>query len=502
MRQLNQIHALLVKNPKPQVLNPWLGYLTNSSAPQNALFLYNQMLHHPTSHNHYTFTYALKACCLLHSPHKGQEIQAHVTKSGHISDTFIQNSLLHFYVIQSDIVSATRVFDSIPVPDVVSWTSMISGLSKCGFVEEAIVKFMSMDVKPNSTTLVTVLSSCSTLRALKFGKAVHGHCLRNFRERNLILDNAVLDFYLRCGSLASARYLFVNMPKRDVVSWTIMVGGYAQRGFCEEAVKLFQQLLQGGEAEPNEATIVNVLSACSSICALSSGQQVHSYISTRRDLTANGNVGNALVNMYVKCGNLGMAISVFQSLEHKDIISWSTIICGMAMNGHGIHLLQLFSSMLVNGVSPDGVTFLGLLSACSHAGLVNQGLMFFNAMKKVYRIVPETQHYACLVDMYGRAGLLEEAEAFIKEMPTEADGPVWGALLNACKIYGNEEMVERIREGLRNSAGVSTGTYALLSNAYAKHDRWDDSNKVRDEMREMGLKAPPGRSWIEIGPSI
>ncbi|XP_061988232.1 pentatricopeptide repeat-containing protein At1g08070, chloroplastic-like [Rosa rugosa] len=502
MRQLNQIHALLVKNPKPQVLNPWLGYLTNSSAPQNALFLYNQMLHHPTSHNHYTFTYALKACCLLHSPHKGQEIQAHVTKSGHISDTFIQNSLLHFYVIQSDIVSATRVFDSIPVPDVVSWTSMISGLSKCGFVEEAIVKFMSMDVKPNSTTLVTVLSSCSTLRALKFGKAVHGHCLRNFRERNLILDNAVLDFYLRCGSLAGARYLFVNMPKRDVVSWTIMVGGYAQRGFCEEAVKLFQQLLQGGEAEPNEATIVNVLSACSSICALSSGQQVHSYISTRRDLTANGNVGNALVNMYVKCGNLEMAISVFQSLEHKDIISWSTVICGMAMNGHGIHVLQLFSSMLVNGVSPDRVTFLGLLSACSHAGLVNQGLMFFNAMKKVYRIVPETQHYACLVDMYGRAGLLEEAEAFIKEMPTEADGPVWGALLNACKIYGNEEMVERIREGLRNSAGVSTGTYALLSNAYAKHDRWDDSNKVRDEMREMGLKAPPGRSWIEIGPSI
>ncbi|PRQ20813.1 putative pentatricopeptide [Rosa chinensis] len=446
MRQLNQIHALLVKNPRPQVLNPWLGYLTKSSAPQNALFLYNQMLHHPTSHNHYTFTYALKACCLLHSPHKGQEIQAHVTKSGHISDTFIQNSLLHFYVIQSDIVSATRVFDSIPIPDVVSWTSMISGLSKCGFVEEAIVKFMSMDVKPNSTTLVTVLSSCSTLRALKFGKAFHGHCLRNFRERNLILDNAVLDFYLRCGSLASARYLFVNMPKRDVVSWTIVVGGYAQRGFCEEAVKLFQQLLQGGEAEPNEATIVNVLSACSSICALSSGQQVHAYISNRRDLMANVNVGNALINLYVKCGNLEMAISVFQSLGHKAIISWSTIICGMAMNGHGIHVLQLFSSMLVNGVSPDG--------------------------------------------------------AFIKEMPTEADGPVWGALLNACKIYGNEEMVERIRERLRNRAGVSTGTYALLSNAYAKHDRWDDSNKVRDEMREMGLKAPPGRSWIEIGPSI
>ncbi|KAL6176714.1 hypothetical protein ACLB2K_053347 [Fragaria x ananassa] len=460
------------------------------------------MLHHPTSHNHYTFTYALKACCLLHSPHKGQEIQAYVTKSGHISDTFIQNSLLHFYVIQSDIVSAAHVFDSIPLPDVVSWTSMISGLAKCGFVEEAIVKFVSMDVNPNPTTLVTVLSSSTTLRAIKFGKAVHGHCLRNFHESNLILDNAVLDFYLRCGSLASARYLFVNMPKRDVISWTTMVGGYAQRGFCEEAVKLFQQMLQGREAEPNEATIVNILSACSSICALSSGQQVHSYISTRRDLMVNVNVGNALINMYVKCGNLGMAISVFKALECKDIISWTAIISGMAMNGHGIHVLQLFSSMLVNGVSPDGVTFLGLLTACSHAGLVDQGFMFFDAMQNTYRIVPETKHYACLVDMYGRAGLLEEAEAFIKELPMEADGPVWGALLNACKIHGNEEMVERIREGLCNSAQVSIGTYALLSNAYAKHDRWDDSSKVRDEMREMGLKTPPGCSWIEIGPSI
>jgi pentatricopeptide repeat protein len=128
--------------------------------------------------------------------------------------------------------------------------------------------------------------------------------------------------------------------------------------------------------------------------------------------------------------------------------------------------------------------------------------MFFNAMKKVYRIVPETQHYSCLVDMYGRAGLLEEAEAFIKEMPMEVDGSVWGALLNACKIHGNEEMVERIRQGLLNSAGVSIGTYALLSNAYAKHDRWDDSNKVRDEMRKMGLKTPPGCSWIEVAPSI
>ncbi|KAH7543544.1 hypothetical protein FEM48_Zijuj02G0195200 [Ziziphus jujuba var. spinosa] len=173
-RKLNQIHAQLIKNPKPHILNPLLGSLSNSPTPQNALLLYNQMLLHPTSHNHYTFTHALKACFSLPAHQKGLEIHAHVLKCGHYSDIFIQNSLLHFYVIVNDVVSACQVFDSISYPDVVSWTSIISGLSKCGFEEEAIVKFSSMDVEPNSTTLVSVISACSSLGAFKLGKAIHG----------------------------------------------------------------------------------------------------------------------------------------------------------------------------------------------------------------------------------------------------------------------------------------------------------------------------------------
>ncbi|KAM1701667.1 hypothetical protein ACFXTH_027025 [Malus domestica] len=374
------------------------------------------MLYYPTSHNHYTFTYALKACCFLHDNNKGREVHARVVKTRHFSDTFIQNSLLHFYVTQADIVSATWVFDSLPNLDVVSWTSMISGLNKCRFVEEAIVKFMSMDVPPNSTTLVIVMSACLSLGALKFGKSVHGYCMRKLSERNVILDNAVLDFYMRCGSL---------------------VGGYAQRGFCDEAVKLFQEMVQGEEVEPNEDTIVNVLSACSSIGALSLGQWVNSYISARPDLVLNGILGNALINMYVKYGEV----------------------------------------------------------ACSHACLVDQGLMIFNAMKNVYRIAPQTLHYAYLVDMYGRAGFLEEAANFMKEMLTKADGVVWGALLNACKIHGNEKMLKRIRNGLL------IGTYALVSNTYATHERWDEANKVRDEMRQMGLKKLAAYSQIYVDPN-
>ncbi|CAL5426146.1 unnamed protein product [Camellia sinensis] len=256
------------------------------------------------------------------------------------------------------------------------------------------------------------------------------------------------------------------------------------------------------EAEPNEATIVNVLSACSSLCALSLGQWVHEYVSTRHDLMVDGNVGNALINMYAKCGNMGMAIQVFNMLMYKDIVSWSTIISGMAMNGLGVHALPLFSLMLIHGVPLDDVTFIGLISACSHGRMIDQGLMFFKAMTDVYRIEPQVQHYACIVDMYGRAGLLKEAEAFIKKMPVEADGTVWGALLNACRIHGNEEMFGRITHCLPITKGVSIGTYALLSNTYASSRRWEDANVVRDVMRSMGLKKKAGCSWIEADASI
>lgn len=456
------------------------------------------MLLHSNSHNHFTFTHALKACSLLHVLTKGLEIHAHVLKTGHFSDIFIQNSLIHFYILENNIVSSCRVFDEIIYPDVVSWTSIISGLSKCGFEEEAIVRFSSMDAKPNSTTLVSVISACISIRAVRIGKSVYCYSIKNFDEDNIVLDNAVLDFYIKFGYLGSARYLFVNMPRRDVVSWTTMVGGYVQRGFCEVAVRVFQEMVAGGEAEPNEGTIVSVLLACSSLGALNLGQCVHSYVSRRHDLAMNGNVGNALVNMYVKCGNMVMAMRVFKMLKFKDIVSWSTMISGMAMNGNGKHALPLFSLMLIDGVSPDDVTFIGLLSACSHAGLVNQGLMFFKAMDGVYGISPQMQHYACVVDMYGRAGLLEEAEDFIKDMPVEADGSVWGALLNACNIYGNEEMFVRIRQSLSKSRGVSIGTFALLSNTYASSNMWDDANKVRDSMRCTGLKKIAGCSWVEV----
>ncbi|CAL0300886.1 unnamed protein product [Lupinus luteus] len=496
---LNTIRAQFIINPNPQFLNPLIPFLSHSPISEAAFFLYNLMLSHPSHHNHYTFTHALKACSSLHAPSKALEIHAHLIKSGHSSDLFIHNSLIHFYLLHKDVVSASRVFQSNSSPDVVSWTSIISGFSKCGFEVEAIRRFSLMDVEPNVVTLVSVLSACSGIKALKFGKAIHGYGLkRMISYGNVIFDNALLDLYAKCGSLVNARKLFVKMPKRDVISWTTLVMAFAQGGHCEEAVSVFKRMvLEGEEVKPNEATVVTVLSACASMGSLSLGQWVHSYIDKRCDLMVDANIGNALVNMYVKCGDMQMGIRIFNMLMHKDVISWGTVICGLAMNGHGKQAVQLFSHMLIHGVPPDDVTFIGLLSACSHEGLVNEGIMFFKAMRDTYGIVPQMKHYSCMVDMYGRAGLFEEAKAFLRGMPVEAEGPIWGALLQACKNHGNEKMSEWIR-GHLNNKDVGIGTLALLSNLYASSDRWDDANKIRKRMRGNGLKKTAGCSWIEL----
>ncbi|XP_017442735.1 pentatricopeptide repeat-containing protein At1g08070, chloroplastic-like [Vigna angularis] len=503
-QNLNQIairaQQQLLTNPNPQLLNPLLSLLTNS---KNAFFhLYNQMLSHPFSHNHYTFTHALKACSSNYAHSKALEIHARLIKSGHYVDIFIQNSLLYSYLARNDVVAASNLFRSIPSPDVVSWTSLISGLAKSGFEAQALQHFSEMNseprsVEPNAATLVGALCACSSLKALRLGKSVHAYGVRMIANVNVVFYNAVLDLYAKSGALKYAKNLFDKMSVRDVITWTTLLMGYARGGYCEEAFGVFKRMVHSAEAEPNEATVVTVLSACASIGALSLGQWVHSYIDSRQDLVVDGNIGNALLNMYVKCGDMQVGFRVFDMIEHKDVISWGTVISGLAMNGYGKRTLELFSRMLVEGVEPDDVTFIGVLSACSHAGLVNEGVMFFKAMKDFYGIVPQMRHYGCVVDMYGRAGLFDEAEAFLRSMPVEAEWPIWGALLRACKIHGNEKMSEWIKGHLRGKR-VGVGTLALLSNMYAGSERWDDANKIRKSIRGTGVKKVAGCSWVEL----
>ncbi|KAI4304808.1 hypothetical protein MLD38_040274 [Melastoma candidum] len=487
------IRAHFIKGPKPHLLNPVLGSLF----PQDSLLLYNLMLSHPSSHNHYTFTYALKACSsLVIPPQKGLEVHGRVIITGHYSDLFIQNSLLGFYFGRGEAALGMRVFGDVRRPDAVSWSCVVSGLARCGFETEAVGVFSRMDVRPNVGTLVSVVSAACAMRYVGTGKAVHGYAVRNRDECSINLENALLDFYVKCGCLEQAELLFVHMEERDVVSWTSMIGGYVVLGLCGRAIELFREMIERSEAEPNEATIVNVLMACSLSGMSNSGLWVYDYVNRNLCFLLDGAVGNALINMFVKCGHVAKAFEVFSRLPMKDLIAWSSMIGGFAMNGHGLPAVQLFSLMLVHGVSPDDVTFVSLLSACSHSGLVDQGNMFFHAMVSTYGVEPEVQHYTCMVDMYGRAGLLKEAESLIRELSLEAQGQILGALLNACKIHGGESLFEKIKQRLVEARDVSVGTFALLSNAYAGCQKWNESNKVRDDMRHEGLNKIPGSTAL------
>ncbi|KAI3984391.1 hypothetical protein MKX01_011345 [Papaver californicum] len=355
-------------------------------------------------------------------------------------------------------------------PDIVSWTSIIQGLVKNGYEKKALKVFRLID------------------------------CLPGTRSDDNWIDNALLNLYFECMSTVTARNLFESMRSRDVISWTTMISGYAKAMFYDDAVCCFHMMIQGGETKPNDATLVTVLSVCVSVGCSSLGRRVHSYMEGRHDLMMGGfsHLWNALLDMYVKFGSMEMAIKVFKGLRCKDLFSWTIMINGMAKNGQGKQAMQLFSFMLINGFRPDSVTLLSLLSACSHGGFVKDEFRFFKAMKDIYKIIPNMQHYACIVDMYGRAELLYEAEAFVREMPVAPNGPVLTALLNAYKIHGDSEMCDRLGQIIIATKGASLGSLRALANVYASANRWFDAKNVEDMIKCIGVKKTPGRSWVEV----
>lgn len=356
-----------------------------------------------------------------------------------------------------------------------------------------------MDVDPNEITLVAALPACSRLKDVRSGKTLHGICLRRFGGHggNIVLDNAVLDMYCNCGALTHAVHMFDNMPHRDVVSGTTMICGYARQGRHLEAVLFFLELVRDGKMVPNEVTVACVLGSCANAGILRLGKWVHS-LSLRISIDVDGVVGNALIHMYSSCGAIGMALKIFEGMFYKDLVSWCSIIRGMATNGNPSSAMQLFSLMLCCGVQPDSVAFLAVLSGCCHGGFVEEFLMFFRGMYGVYGILPETEHYTCLIDAFGRAGCLKEAENFLMCMPVEPDKGVWGALLSACKMHGADETVcKRIQERILDERMVvGGGTYALLSNMLAKSEKWDESHILREQISMRKIHKLAGYSWI------
>lgn len=294
----------------------------------------------------------------------------------------------------------------------------------------------------------------------------------------------------------SALEVFGSMSQGDVVSWTTMITGYVQNGHANDAVKLFRQILLV-DMKLDPIIITSVLAAIASLAALQQGKEIHGY-TIRRGILANVFVGSALIDMYAKCGNVDIAQKVFYQLPEKNVVSWTAMIVGYGMHGLSGDAFTFFSQMQQAGIKPNHITFIGLLSACSHAGLVDKGRQYFDCMTKDYCIKPQIDHYACMIDILGRAGHLDEALRFLNMMPLEPGPAIWGSILGACRIYRNIKLGKLAAEHLFDLEPNNPGNYVLLSNIYASAGKWDDVKSVRKMMEDIGLEKRPGCSWIEV----
>lgn len=315
-------------------------------------------------------------------------------------------------------------------------------------------------------------------------------------ERSLVSLTAMLACYAKHGYLESARQLFDEMPERDVVCWNVMIDGYTQHGDPNQSLLLFRKMLKA-KLSPNDVTLLPVLSACGQLGALELGRWVHSYlVNNRFPITVQ--LATALIDMYSKCGSLEDARLVFNNITHKDAVAWNSMIVGYAMHGFSQKALDLFNKMCEIGLHPTDITFIGVLNACAHAGLVSEGRAFFNSMKSSYNINPKIEHYGCMVNLLARAGHLQEAYDLVKNMNINPDPVLYGTLLGACKIHGNLSLGEEIAEFLVKNNLANSGTYILLSNIYASSGNWDGVAKVRAMMKASGIEKEPGCSSIEV----
>lgn len=410
-------------------------------------------------------------------------------------DIITWNTIMDAYCRMGQCDEAWKIFEQVSEPNIISWTTLISGYSRIGkhLVSLGIFREMvNRGAYPDLDSLSSGLVSCRHLGALGNGKEIHGYGIKSGTGSVFYKSGgaALLTLYARCGSIRDATKLFDLMDKSDVVTWNSMILGFVNLGYGHLAVEVFSNMQIAG-IKDDEITISTVLP----VCDLKSGKQIHAYIRKNRFYSVIP-VWNALIHMYSKCGCIEIAYSVFSNMVIRDLISWNTMIGGFGMHGLGKAAFQLLQDMKHSGLSPNSVTFTSVLSACSHSGLVDEGLKLFDSMTKDFGFTPGTEHYACVVDLLARAGRFEEAVDFVNIMPLEPDKCIWGALLAASRAHQNVSVGKLAAEHLYHLEPEQAGHYVTLSNIYARAGKWDDAVKVRKLMESEGLVKPSGYSWV------
>ncbi|XP_043705766.1 pentatricopeptide repeat-containing protein At1g74600, chloroplastic [Telopea speciosissima] len=427
----------------------------------------------------------------------GRQIHCYIFKAGLIFDVSVACALFTMYSKCDSLEESYDIFEQINDKDEVSWTSMIAGFAEHGYTDWAFHLFQNMqleEIRISPMTLSAVLTACSSLRSLQKGKEVHGYALRMGVAMETLVGGALVTMYWKCGALVSASQVFEKMPKKDQVSGASLLSGYAQNGYIEEAFLMLREWLMVG-LEIDCFMISSLLSVGATLTSSTLGNQLHTYI-LKAGLHSDLSVGSSLVIMYSKCGSIDDARKVFDWIEKPDLVTWTSMIVGYAQHGKGAEALGLYKLMRKEGTIPDSVTFVGVLSACSHNGLVEEGLFHLNSMTRDYGIEPGPHHYACMVDLLGRSGRLRDAERFISDMPIEPDALVWGTLLGACRLHGDVELGRLAAERVLELDPGDAGAYISLSNICADQGNWEEVMKIRGLMKGTGIKKEPGWSSV------
>ncbi|XP_020589230.1 pentatricopeptide repeat-containing protein At4g13650 isoform X2 [Phalaenopsis equestris] len=465
--------------------------------------LFSEMLVSGLEPNQYTYPSILKTCTYYGELDLGEQIHSMAVKTGFEMNVFVCSVLIDMYSKCGMLESARGILDRQMEKDVVSWTAMIAGYAQHEHFVEALKTFEEMrfnGIQPDNIGLSSAISACAGLKAIGQGLQIHGQAYVLGYSADISIGNALVNLYARSGMIMEAYSAFESNEVRDDVSWNALISGFGQSGHYEEALAVYKQMNQK-DIKANLFTYGSAVSSSANIADLKLGNQVHSkMIKTGYEIEIEA--GNSLVSLYAKCGSIKDAKLVFNSMPTRNSISWNAIITACSQHGRGKEALQLFEGMKKEGVKPNDVTFIGVLTACSHVGLVTEGLQHFQSISKEHGLVPKPEHFVCVVDLLGRAGQLNRALQFIEDMPIVPDSMIWRSLLGASTIHKNIEVGEFAGCHLLELEPQDSATYVLLSNLYAVTRRWEWRDRMRQVMKDRGVKKEPGRSWIEAKNAI
>ncbi|KAM3400807.1 hypothetical protein ACQJBY_005570 [Aegilops geniculata] len=470
----------------------------SSSGANDALLQFRRMLRSGLSCDHATFTTVLSVCARAVSLPACAMVHGLVISGGFEGEVSVGNALVTAYFECGSPGSAKRAFQGMAERNVITWTAMISGMARAELYEDSILLFRQMrrTVDANNATYSSSLLACAGSLAAKEGKQIHGLIVKAGLATDLHVESGLMDVYSKCGLMEDALSVFRACWQPDEVFLTVILVGFAQNGLEEKAFELFAEM--AGEGICIDTNMVSaVLGAFGASAPIALGKQIHALV-IKKCFGRNIYVCNGLINMYSKCGELQESVQVFDETPSKNSISWNSIIAAFARHGQGSEVFQLFESMKADGANPTDVTFLSLLHGCSHVGSAKKGLEILNSMSSQYGVLPRVEHYACVVDMLGRAGQLDDAKSFIEDGPFKDSAILWQALMGACSFHQNLEIGKYAAEKLLLVDPESPASYVLLSNIYSAEGRWDDRAKVMKKMREMGLRKDTGKSWIEL----